>query len=96
MLSTRSVAVILSASVLVAATTAASVAQTSPGATTPPMAGNSAQSNPSESLSTKLSKSNGVITPNTAVDPGMKVPAPDPHPNSTPVIPPSSGGGIAK
>ena len=48
---------------------------------------------PSESLSTKLSKSGGVITPKPGVDPGMKVPAPVPQPNTTPVIPPSATGG---
>lgn len=47
----------------------------------------------SESLSSKLNKSGGVITPNGNIDPGMKVPAPDPHPNSMPVIPPSATGG---
>jgi hypothetical protein len=50
-----------------------------------------------ENLSSKLSRSGGVITPKADVDPGMHVPAPDPHPNSTPVIPPSAtGGGSAK
>ena len=44
-------------------------------------------------LSTKLNKSDGVITPNANVDPGIKVPAPVPQPNSTPVIPPSATGG---
>ncbi len=47
----------------------------------------------SESLSTKLNKSDGVIKPNSNVDPGMKVPAPVPQPNSMPVIPPSATGG---
>lgn len=47
----------------------------------------------SESLSSKLTKSGGVITPNSNVDPGMRVPAPDAHPNSMPVIPPSATGG---
>ncbi len=50
-----------------------------------------------ESLSSKLSKSDGVITPKADVDPGMHKPAPVPQPNSTPVIPPSAnGGGTAK
>ena len=50
-----------------------------------------------ESLSSKLSKSDGVITPKDDVDPAMHKPAPVPHPNSTPVIPPSTnGGGNAK
>ena len=50
-----------------------------------------------ESLSTKLNKSDGVITPKAGMDPGIHVPAPDPHPNSTPVVPPAAtGGGTAK
>lgn len=47
----------------------------------------------SGNLSSKLSETGGVIHPKTDVDPGMHVPAPDPHPNSTPVIPPSATGG---
>lgn len=47
----------------------------------------------SESLSSKLNRTDGVITPKSDVDPGIHVPAPDPHPNSTPVIPPSATGG---
>ena len=47
----------------------------------------------SESLSSKLSKTGGVITPQADTDPKIHVPAPDPHPNSTPVIPPSATGG---
>ena len=79
----------LAALALTATTASAAVAQTAPG--------NAAQSTSGESLSGKLSKSGGVITPNTGIDPGIKVPAPDPHPNSTPVIPPSAnGGGTAK
>ena len=46
-----------------------------------------------ESLSSKLSKSDGVIAPKEDVDPAMHKPAPVPHPNSTPVIPPSANGG---
>ena len=50
-----------------------------------------------ESLSSKLSRSDGVITPKGDIDPAMHKPAPVPHPNSTPVIPPSAnGGGNAK
>lgn len=45
------------------------------------------------SLSKQLSKSGGVITPKRNIDPGIHVQAPDPHPNSTPVIPPSATGG---
>ena len=53
----------------------------------------SMQSGRSENLSSQLSKSGGVITPRGDVDPAMKTPAPAPHPNSTPVIPPSATGG---
>lgn len=50
-----------------------------------------------ESLSTKLNKSDGVIKPQADVDPGIHVGAPEPHPNSTPVVPPAvTGGGTAK
>ena len=50
-----------------------------------------------ESLSSKLSKSDGVIKPKGDVDPDMHKAAPVPNPNSTPVIPPSAnGGGDAK
>ena len=49
------------------------------------------------SLSSKLNKSNGVITPQADMDPGIHAAAPDPHPNSTPVVPPAAtGGGTAK
>ena len=53
----------------------------------------SIQNGPSESLSSKLNQSGGVIKPTGDVDPGMKTPAPVDHPNSTPVIPPSATGG---
>ena len=46
-----------------------------------------------DSLSSKLNKSGGVIAPSADVDPAIRVPAPDPHPNSTPVIPPAATGG---
>ena len=50
-----------------------------------------------QSLSSKLNKSDGVITPKADVDPGIHKPAPDPRPNSMPVLPPSAtGGGTAK
>jgi hypothetical protein len=46
------------------------------------------------SLSQKLDASGGVIKPSTNVDPGITKPAPDPNPNSTPVIkPPGTPGG---
>ncbi len=51
----------------------------------------------SDSLSTKLDKSGGVIAPQGDIDPGIRANAPDPRPNSTPVIPPAAtGGGSAK
>ena len=51
----------------------------------------------SDSLSGKLNKSGGVIAPRDDIDPGIHKAAPDPRPNSTPVIPPSAtGGGSAK
>lgn len=53
--------------------------------------------NHDKSLSSKLSKTGGVITPKSNIDPGIHADAPVPHPNSTPVIPPSAtGGGTAK
>jgi hypothetical protein len=51
------------------------------------------QSGRSESLSSKLSETGGVIKPKEGVDPNMKAPAPDPTPHTTPVIPPSATGG---
>ena len=47
----------------------------------------------SDNLSSKLSKSGGVITPRGDPDPGIHVGAPDPRPGSTPIIPPSATGG---
>lgn len=43
---------------------------------------------PGETLSERLDRNSGVIRPPAAMDPGIAVPAPDPNPNSTPVIPP--------
>lgn len=48
----------------------------------------SVSGNPGQSLSDKLEKSEGVITPRTNLDPGIRVPAPVPNPGTTPVIPP--------
>ena len=53
----------------------------------------SLQDGSGDNLSTKLSRSGGVIAPKSDVDPGIGKTAPDPHPNSTPVIPPSATGG---
>lgn len=72
--------------------------------TTPPAAAGSRQTIPekqsdtpiqgrSESLSSRLNATDGVIKPDANVDPGMRVPAPAPHPDSMPVIPPSATGG---
>lgn len=47
----------------------------------------------SESLSKRLSRTDGVIEPNVDVDPGMKTPAPDASGHTMPVIPPSATGG---
>lgn len=46
-----------------------------------------------ESLSDKLDRSNGVITPPATGAPDMRVPAPNPEPNTTPVIPPPGSPG---
>jgi hypothetical protein len=43
---------------------------------------------PGETLSQRLDRNDGVITPPSGTDPGISVPAPVPNPNSTPVIPP--------
>jgi hypothetical protein len=51
------------------------------------------QTGRSDSLSTKLNRSNGLIAPKTDVDPGMKMPAPSDTTGSTPVVPPSATGG---
>lgn len=44
-------------------------------------------------LSQKLGRSEGVIHPQTDVDPGISKPAPVPNPGSTPVIPPPGSPG---
>ncbi len=43
---------------------------------------------PGETLSERLDRNSGVIHPPAGVDPGIAAPVPDPHPHSTPVIPP--------
>ncbi len=43
---------------------------------------------PGETLSERLSRNSGVIHPPGGTDPGIAVPAPEPSPGSTPVIPP--------
>lgn len=59
--------------------------QTTPGVKAPDRGG----SNSHGSLSEKLDKTNGVIRPNSAVDPGMEKPAPSA--GATPVITPPGG-----
>jgi hypothetical protein len=44
-------------------------------------------------LSDKLERSGGVITPPSGVDPGISTAAPVPHPGTTPVIPPPGSPG---
>jgi hypothetical protein len=47
-----------------------------------------------ENLSEKLNRTDGVIRPPASATPDMRVPAPVPEPNTTPVIPaPGSPGG---
>ncbi len=62
---------------------------------TAPQAPNSTRSDtrPGETLSERLDRNNGVIHPPTGTDPGMAAPVPDPHPRSTPVIPPPGSPG---
>ena len=43
---------------------------------------------PGTTLSEKLDKSKGVLHPPGGIDPEIQTPAPDPNPNTTPVIPP--------
>ncbi len=80
------------------AATAATAQTTSPdSAPAEKQAPTSLQDSGGGDLSSKLSHSGGVITPRGDVDPGIGKSAPDPRPNSTPVIPPSAtGGGSAK
>ena len=51
------------------------------------------QNGRSDSLSSKLNATGGVIKPTQDIDPGMHAPAPVAQPNSMPVIPPSATGG---
>lgn len=79
------------AAVILTALMSAASAQTSPSGV------DSNVSTENGNLSSKLSKSDGVITPKTDMDPGIHAQAPVPHPNSTPVVPPAAtGGGTAK
>ncbi|MEX6508490.1 hypothetical protein [Jiella sp. M17.18] len=43
-----------------------------------------------QTLSNKLSDCSGVLSPPSTSDPGIQAPAPDPEPNTTPVIPPNA------
>ncbi|MDB5411320.1 MAG: exported protein of unknown function [Rhodospirillales bacterium] len=58
-----------------------------------PSEGSSTPSGSGNNLSDQLSRSGGVIKPRTDVDPGMHQPAPDPGPQSMPVIPPPGSTG---
>ncbi len=79
------------------ATVALAALVSAASAQTPPSSVDSNVSTENGNLSSKLSKSDGVITPKTDVDPGIHARAPVPHPNSTPVVPPAAtGGGTAK
>ena len=60
-----------------------------PGRGPPP----STPAKPPESLSEKLSRTEGVIRPPTGIDPELKVPAPVPDPGTTRVIPPPGSPG---
>ena len=84
----RTLGFTLAAFALLAATSAQTAQSQAPS---------SLQDSGGDNLSTKLSNSGGVITPKSDVDPGIGKAAPDPRPNSTPIIPPSAtGGGSAK
>jgi hypothetical protein len=48
---------------------------------------------PRESLSNQLERNEGVIQPPRGIDPGIDVPAPNPNPGTTPVIPPPGSPG---
>ena len=48
---------------------------------------------PGESLSNQLNRNEGVIQPPRDIDPGIDVPAPNPNPGTTPVIPPPGSPG---
>lgn len=50
---------------------------------------------PHDTLSERLDRNKGVLHPPSGVDPGIAVPVPDPHPNTTPVIPPPGTPGGA-
>lgn len=45
---------------------------------------------PCESLSEQLDRTDSVIRPPLGIDPDIQVEAPDPNPNTTPVIPPGA------
>ncbi len=80
----------LFAAVVVSTTTA--ITQTS-NPTQTQQAPTTIQGGSGESLSSKLTKSGGVIAPKSDVDPGIGTSAPDPQPSAMPVIPPSATGG---
>ena len=48
------------------------------------------------SLADKLDDCNGVLRPSAGMDPDIRVPAPDPHPGTTPVIRPNTKAIVPK
>jgi hypothetical protein len=48
---------------------------------------------PGNSLSEQLNRSDGVIAPPTGIDPKIETPAPEPNPGNMPVIPPPDAPG---
>jgi hypothetical protein len=94
----ESVAVAFAMSVLFGISgAAAQVQQPGIGAQNAPGQGTATpeDSKPGQSLSDKLSRSQGVVKPPSDIDPGIHAPAPEPDPQTTPVIPPpgTPGGG---
>ena len=92
----RHTGIVVAVFALAAATAAAAQSPSPDSAPAEKQAPTSLQ-NSGGDLSGKLSRSGGVITPSGNIDPGIGKSAPDPRPNSMPVIPPSAtGGGSAK
>lgn len=48
---------------------------------------------PGDTLSEQLNRSDGVIKPPHGIDPQIETPAPEPNPQTTPVIPPPDSPG---
>ncbi len=86
----RPAAVLFTALVLAPATAFAQAPQTVPEAD--PCVDGTTQpgGQPCATLSDKLGTTGGIIRPPSGVDPDIAVPAPDPMPGTTPVIPPGA------